>query len=294
AAYFRDLMAAKDPATLPLIDAGDKAREAMAAGAAKCTPGFLFRAMSLCNEADLNYRTTSGKQFLIELTLAKICQSLSPSPNSSDGEGRLKPIDAANTKAVPEGEIPKAPVIQQAPQQKAPGDAAPKVPGFVSGNKTASSASRGTTLRLPNFSMRGGVGKSDTQPAQTIAESLRAKPFTQDDFAAAWNAYADAHPKEQILANSMRYSLPETSDNTNFEAKVTNIMQLEIMNEALPKITKWMRDTLQNDGVTITASVSETENQARYTLNDRELLAKIIEEKPIMAAFIEKLKLVLS
>ncbi|MDE5744188.1 MAG: DNA polymerase III subunit gamma/tau, partial [Paramuribaculum sp.] len=61
AAYFRDLMAAKDPATLPLIDAGDKAREAMAAGAAKCTPGFLFRAMSLCNEADLNYRTTSGK-----------------------------------------------------------------------------------------------------------------------------------------------------------------------------------------------------------------------------------------
>ncbi|MDE5744199.1 MAG: hypothetical protein K2H84_00895, partial [Paramuribaculum sp.] len=219
--------------------------------------------------------------------------SLSPSPNSSDGEGRLKPIDAANTKAVPEGEISKAPVIQPAPQSKAPVDSAPKVPGFVSG-KAVSSAPRGTTLRLPNFSMRGGVGKSDTKQAQTSAENLRSKPFTQDDFAAAWNAYADAHPKEHILANSMRYSLPETSDNTNFEAKVTNIMQLEIMIEALPRITKWMRDALQNDGVTITASVSETENQARYTLNDRELLAKIIEEKPIMAAFIEKLKLVLS
>ena len=56
--------------------------------------------MSLCNDADLNYRTATNKQFLVELTLAKICQSLSPSPNKgSDGEGRLRKIDAADTKA---------------------------------------------------------------------------------------------------------------------------------------------------------------------------------------------------
>ena len=97
ASYLRDLMAASDPATLNLIEAGDEAKAAMGAIAAKCTPGFLFRAMNLCNEADLNYRTASGKQFLIELTLAKICQSLSPSPKGSNGEGRLKPIDAAKS-----------------------------------------------------------------------------------------------------------------------------------------------------------------------------------------------------
>ena len=55
-----------------------------------------------------------------------------------------------------------------------------------------------------------------------------------------------------------------------------------------------MRDKLQNDSVVITATVAETHNEARYTLNDRELLAKIIEEKPIIATSIDKLKLVLS
>ncbi|MDE5836385.1 MAG: DNA polymerase III subunit gamma/tau [Paramuribaculum sp.] len=299
AAYFRDLLAAKDPATLALIDAGDKAREALAKTAAKCTPGFLFRAMNLCNEADLNYRTTSGKQLLIELTLAKICQSLSPSPNSSDGEGRLKPIDAANTKAVPQGELPKAPVApvtQQAPQKQAPAvSAAPKMPAFASGNNTNSNPQKSTTLKLPNFSMRQGVIKPDSRAQQDAAPATaRTNSFTVDEFAVAWNNFADSHRKEHILVNAMRFSLPESTDNINFEAKVTNVMQLEIMTEALPRINKWLRDALRNDSVTVTASVSESENEVIYTLNDRELLAKIVEENPFVAKFIERFKLVLS
>lgn len=73
-------MVARDPSTLALIEAGNETRQAMAAMGAKCSPDFLYRAMCLCNDADLNYRNASNKQFLIELTLAKICQLLSPSP----------------------------------------------------------------------------------------------------------------------------------------------------------------------------------------------------------------------
>ena len=76
----RDLMVARDPSTIVLLEADDEARKAMAATSAKCSPDFIYRAMNLCNEADLNYRTASNKQFLIELTLAKICQLSSPSP----------------------------------------------------------------------------------------------------------------------------------------------------------------------------------------------------------------------
>lgn len=91
AAYFRDLMVARDPRTLSLLEAGDEARAAMAEAGKKCTPEFLYRAMDLCNDADLNYRISSNKQFLIELTLAKICQLLSPSPlKSGDGKGLKK------------------------------------------------------------------------------------------------------------------------------------------------------------------------------------------------------------
>ena len=93
--YMRDLMVARDPSTIVLLEADDDVRNAMAQRAAKCHPEFIYRAMNLCNEADLNYRTASNKQFLVELTLAKICQLLSPSPvNSGEGEGQLQKIAA--------------------------------------------------------------------------------------------------------------------------------------------------------------------------------------------------------
>lgn len=67
--YFRDLMVARDPRTVQLLEMGDDQRQEMSAQAARCTPQFIFRAMELCNDADLNYRTASNKQFLVELTL---------------------------------------------------------------------------------------------------------------------------------------------------------------------------------------------------------------------------------
>lgn len=107
--YLRDLMVACDPSTMVLLEADDEARAAMAAVAAKCSPDFIYRAMNLCNDADLNYRTASNKQFLVELTLAKICQLLSPSQNDGGaGEGRLQKIQTAtaSTAATPNAGVP--------------------------------------------------------------------------------------------------------------------------------------------------------------------------------------------
>lgn len=126
--YMRDLMVARDSSTIVLLEADDEARKAMAATAAKCSPDFIYRAMNLCNEADLNYRTASNKQFLIELTLAKICQLLSPSrDNGAEGEGRLQKINPGATTA-PQSQAPAQPqpTAQQAQTAAAQLQAAPQ------------------------------------------------------------------------------------------------------------------------------------------------------------------------
>ena len=74
ASHFRDLMVAQNPSTLVLLEASDESRKALAEVASRCTPAFLYKAMDLCNQADLNYRAASNKQFLVELTLIKLCQ----------------------------------------------------------------------------------------------------------------------------------------------------------------------------------------------------------------------------
>ncbi len=89
ALYLRDVMVAANPATISLLEAPDDVRENMAARAAKVDPGFLYRAMELCNDADFNFRQASNKQFLVELTLIRLCQPAGLSPDESGSDERL-------------------------------------------------------------------------------------------------------------------------------------------------------------------------------------------------------------
>ena len=86
--YVRDLMVARDPSTLKLLEASDDERQAMAARAAKLPPEFFYRAMAIVNSTDLNFRTASNKQFLVELALIRLCQLLSPSTTAMTSGGR--------------------------------------------------------------------------------------------------------------------------------------------------------------------------------------------------------------
>ena len=86
--YVRDLMVARDPSTLKLLEASDDERQAMATRAAKLPPEFFYRAMAIVNSTDLNFRTASNKQFLVELALIRLCQLLSPSTTAMTSGGR--------------------------------------------------------------------------------------------------------------------------------------------------------------------------------------------------------------
>ena len=116
AQYLRDLMVAQNPATLPLLDATDDVRAEMAQRAAAVEPKWLYGAIDLLNDVDLNYRASSNKQLLVELALIRLCQLLSPLPKAySKG---LDPI-VANEPAQPAMQQPVA-VQNQAATAPAP------------------------------------------------------------------------------------------------------------------------------------------------------------------------------
>jgi DNA polymerase-3 subunit gamma/tau len=87
AQYIRDLMVARNPQTVVLLEAAADVRQSMSELAAGLEPSFFYRAMSILNNADLNFRSASNKQFLVELTLIKLCQILSPSTTAMTPRG---------------------------------------------------------------------------------------------------------------------------------------------------------------------------------------------------------------
>ncbi|WP_290374706.1 DNA polymerase III subunit gamma/tau [Paramuribaculum intestinale] len=313
-AYLRDLMMARDQSTVGLVEAGEEARRQMADIGARCTPGFLYRAMSLCNDADLNYRTATNKQFLVELTLAKICQSLSPSPNKgSDGEGRLRKIDAADTKApLVSAAAATAPTKPSAPaathkatSPQATGatpQAAPQAPAAPQPHVQASrpathmpAPGMRSTLKMPVFNINRPnetAAATDDTTEGNAAGSGRCKPYSQTDLDNAWDEFIDAFPRKRILVNSMRTSRPVRLDETQVGVDLDSEIQLSTFREELGELLQWMRDRLQNDHLTLQLKVTDREPM-RHVLNDRELMLTIIKERPMLEKFIKGLKLTL-
>jgi DNA polymerase-3 subunit gamma/tau len=83
ALFFRDLLVCKDPQTVVLFEVGDAVKEKYIELARRCETPFLYKAMELTNETDLNYRYSKNKRFAIELLLIRLCQ-LKASPEEGD------------------------------------------------------------------------------------------------------------------------------------------------------------------------------------------------------------------
>lgn len=310
ASYFRDLMVATDASTLKLVEATDAVRESLAQRAAKCSPQFLYRAMSLCNDADLNYRISSNKQFLVELMLAKLCQPLSPSAeNDSAGEGQsLKPI-AVST--VQQPDIAATPQPEAAAQQAAAGSpvAQPRAATATQVSSTVSqSVASSTTLTstpasapkstarvssMPRISIRqGSATNSMTQsdvPAAAPAEK-RSEAFSLDALNTAWTTYISTHPKAQILVNTMRASYPVDVTQSHFVVEVQNRKQMEILELNRADILEKIHNALSNDLVTFDVRINENRDP-RHTLRESELLELMKQESPALVHMIQQLHL---
>ena len=306
--YMRDLMVARDPSTIVLLEADDDARKAMAEKAVKCHPEFIYRAMNLCNEADLNYRTASNKQFLVELTLAKICQLLSPSPgNSGEGGGQLQKIADSNT--------PSAPVQQAATTAAAPAapNVQPKTPVTATPAQTSTSAAspqKPVTSPLPppaappagkriikktgigTFSISGNDGNTAQQSSSLTpaATQQRDAAYTPGQLNSAWQSYIKAHPTSHILINTMRASFPSPMEGHTYRVMVENEKQREEMMSAMPSILSTLHDATSNDHIMITVEINQGE-ASPHTWNERQVLNHMVENNPGLRDFIDDMQL---
>lgn len=301
--YLRQLMLAGAPSTLPLIDEPDDVRAQLAATAARVTPDFLYRAMSLCNDADLNYRLSSNKQMLIELTLIKISQLLSPSPDDSGrGEGQLKPIQK------PQGAQATAPAAQAAapapaparqPQttaaQPAPASPMPSMPHSMAaqaamGARSTSprTAAAAPTMRVGRLSM-SGPRQQASAPAAATREHRHAA-YSPEQVAAAWQAFIDNNSREHALVNVMTTCCPKPGHDGAYCAQVGSDIEANKIRENMSAILAAVRDTLQNDDFAFELTVSNEGPSPRFW-PEKQVLAHMLDRHENFRNFVKTFNL---
>ena len=291
AKHVRNVLMAKDPQTLPLLEVSDQQRERYQAQAKKCPTPFLYRALQLMNQCDINYRQSSNKRLLVELTLIEIAQITQPedAPGSGRKPRRLKSL------------------FKQLIQQSQPKTAAPQV---AVAEPVASTPTRATTSTTPTTptrpaqpnprapklkssislswgnmrqKMNGGKTILPTDTPQDNGDSETNQPFTAEELQIEWLSMCNRMPQHLSgVATRMKNMNPVITEFPALEVVVENQLAMEQMEKIKGSIVNTLKRDLHNQAITLTMRVAEHKKGERI-LTRRELYELMEKENPSVA-----------
>ena len=88
AQHVRNVMMAKDPQTLSLLETSEEQRAKYQTQAKVAPTPFLYKALKIMNDCDVQYRQSSNKRLLVELTLIQVGQITQPEDKDVPSAGR--------------------------------------------------------------------------------------------------------------------------------------------------------------------------------------------------------------
>ena len=304
AAHIRNVLMSKDEKTVSLIETSDSLRQRYKEQAAKCPTTFLYEALKLLNQCDINYKQSSNKALLVELTLIQVAQITQPEDADSDASGRspkslktlFKLLTASNRtqtdKQVSVSDKQKAvqPIVSK-PKE-------PTTPVKTEQPKASNNPSR-PRLKISDLAVTSkGMGTRSNAAKEEYEELVNTEEqtstFTDEDLREKWISMCNRMPqKMKAMAMRMKNMKLHITTLPNIEVVVDNQILLTQMNEILARLEVTMAQDLKNKDVKISLRLAKKE-ELKPILTDREIFAKLLKNNHSLATLKEALKLELS
>ena len=281
ATHVRNVMMAKDEQTLPLLHVSERQKAKYAEQAKKCPTEFLYKALRIMNDCDINYRQSGNKRLLVELTLIEMAQ-LTQSDDDTTPSGhcpkRLKSLFKTMISAQPKTAKQVAVVVRTAKSKQAAAistDNSFTTTSSITERETPSAATTKRTIRLgalgtnfANLKRKNTVPEPmipDSQEAENISEN---KEFTNDQLLIQWIAMCARMPQQMTgIAARMKNMTPEITDFPNVEVVVDNEILLEDISKIKGRIRNTLAMTLKNSNIQLSLKLAKPEDIKRIPTN---------------------------
>jgi DNA polymerase-3 subunit gamma/tau len=301
AKHVRNVLMAKDPQTLPLLEVSDQQRQRYQEQAKKCETRFLYQALKKMNQCDINYRQSSNKRLLVELTLIEIAQITQPA-EEGDSAGRsprrLKSLfKHLMRQAQPK---PAAPQVAAAKPVVSKETSSTSMASSSSNSRESSQASSANQARETSQPSKpavklGGIGFSwnnlmdQGKPSKiniipgtvspAIAQQKNAQ-FSQEDLELQWMAMCNRMPQELSgIATRMKNMNPTITELPQIEVQVDNALIKQEMEDFKGRIVSSLRNGLQNESLSLEIVIVEQKEQVKV-MTRREQFEKLTKENP--------------
>ncbi|WP_347174410.1 DNA polymerase III subunit gamma/tau [Polaribacter uvawellassae] len=288
ASHFRDLLVAKDKATVDLLEVGDTAKKKYLEQSTKANVPFLIAAINKANDCDLNYKASKNQRLLVELTLMQI------SSITFDGEKKksvnyiipatfftsLSPIAKAIVKTVENKKI-----ITKVEEPKKP------IPKVIPPKPVLKNVER----RTSSLSLKSVHIKKEDKKEVVIDENFDNHPkdvFTQKELEKAWKMYHSKLIKsgQKSIAATFNADFPVLSEGFKISLTLPNTLMQSQIEKEKPKLIKHLRTVLNNYGIDLSILVNETVVK-KFAYTPQEKYSKLLEKNPAMAKLKDVFKL---
>ena len=302
AKHVRNVLMAKDPQTLPLLEVSEQAKQRYTEQAQRADTRFLYGALRLMNQCDINYRQSSNKRLLVELTLIEIAQLTQPEDVPANGRKprRLKSLfKQLIRQAQPKQSAPQ--VAAAAPAKENGGAASPSSPASLSGQSRLSGpsaqpapagkpASQGPSLKVSSLGMSWSNLRQQGKPQKmqilpgTQGIETKAGPenvvFSQEDLELQWMSMCNRMPQKLSgIATRMKNMNPVIVDMPAVEVVVANEIIKAEVEQIKGSIVSTLKLHLHNSEITLTVKVAEM-GEREKVLSRREQFEEMIKQNP--------------
>jgi DNA polymerase-3 subunit gamma/tau len=280
--HFRDLLVSKDSQTIQLLEVGADIGKHYQVQARQCPDDFIFQALKICNDCDLNYNISKNKRLLVEIMLIRLCQLIKP-------EKKL----ITEEKSEPLQKIVGEPVTNVAASIKS-SPSATKIQNSTVGTPNGAEALKQIKAERPtSISIKNNVVSSPSssyEKSQNEQPIIQNEKYSQEDLQNAWVQLAKTMTDEVRMTAFMQSNLPELISNTEFRILVTNELQEKELKRLEPTILNYLQTTLKNSNIKMSIQFHE-DTSALKGKTPEEKYKIMAEENPTLAKLRNDLQL---
>ena len=317
AQHIRNVMMAKDPQTLPLLETSDEQKAKYQAQAQAAPTPFLYKALKIMNDCDVQYRQSSNKRLLVELTLIQVGQITQPEDKDVPSAGRtphrlkslfqkliapLKPV-AQGAGAAQEGSkkveaIPAAQSSVVSSDNKTTQEA-PAAKGKAILSKSIKLGNIGMTFKNLEKSQEASyknVNAITDTPDTTASTDGSQTPFNNEQLRGQWISMCIR--MEHITAmygmsQRLKMLTPTITEFPNIEVVIDNPILMEDVSKIKNRIRTTLVRGLNNNALTINYRLAE-QSEIKVIKSKKEIFDDLKEKTPALEKLVQEFQLVMA
>jgi DNA polymerase III subunit gamma/tau len=300
ARHLRDIMVSRDAITVPLLETGESTRARYLEQARRCEPDFLYKALELLDQCEINYKSSRNQRLHTEIALIHLCslQSEKKTPDGNPPEelkttrevakpGSSGETLTAESRAARDQTVYDKPAKEIMQEMKEEKSAYPRKTHSVSIKDALQSLENADKDLIPDDE----IPVTDEQVPEP--EPLQDRPIVQEFMLKCWNAFAESIQQEKPRFSSALKSIePVIKDNYVIEISFSNQSQIDAFHKQIePGLEHFLRRELQQPRIRVEAKMSPADEHDKklYTAEDK--LAYLGEKNPLLNKFVQDLGL---